>query len=178
MPARLTLLALLVLVPISLTACGKREEAANDALASRLDALDRRLGAVDQRLQDMEKRLPPTERLQNDVRLLEQRLTGAEAKATQALETAKAAPVLPPVAASWPTGSTGPGKRPDMLERRTALAGLMSDYRRKLADLSKQQGPNVDPMERSAARRELRAWYIARRRAILTGQPVPEPPTP
>ena len=65
-----------------------------------------------------------------------------------------------------------------MLERRTALAGLMSDYRRKLADLSKQQGPNVDPMERSAARRELRAWYIARRRAILTGQPVPEPPTP
>jgi len=170
MPARLTLLALLVLVPISLTACGKREEAANDALASRLDALDRRLGAVDQRLQDMEKRLPPTERLQNDVRLLEQRLTGAEAKATQALETAKAA--------SGPTGSTGPGKRPDMLERRTALAGLMSDYRRKLADLSKQQGPNVDPMERSAARRELRAWYIARRRAILTGQPVPEPPTP
>ena len=106
MPARLTLLALLVLVPISLTACGKREEAANDALASRLDALDRRLGAVDQRLQDMEKRLPPTERLQNDVRLLEQRLTGAEAKATQALETAKAAPVLPPVAASWPAAPT------------------------------------------------------------------------
>jgi hypothetical protein len=174
MPGRLTLLALLVLVPISLAACGKREEPANDALASRLDALDQRLGAVDQRLQDMEKRLPPTERLQNDVRLLEQRLTGAEAKATQALETAKAAPVLPPVAATGPTGST----RPDMLERRTALAGLMSEYRRKLADLSKQQGPKVDPMERSAARREIRAWYIARRRAILTGQPVPEPPAP
>jgi hypothetical protein len=178
MPARLTLLAVLVLVPISLAACGKREEPANDALASKLDALDRRLGAVDQRLQDMEKRLPPADRLQNDVRLLEQRLTGAEAKATQALETAKAAPVLPPVAATGPTGSTRPGNRPDMLERRTALAGLMSEYRRKLADLSKQQGANVDPMERSAARRELRAWYIARRRAILTGQPVPEPPTP
>src|SRR5262245_11634680 len=111
MPARLTLLAVLVLVPISLAACGKREEPANDALASKLDALDRRLGAVVQRIQDMEKRLPPTERLQNDVRLLEQRLTGAEAKATQALETAKAAPVLPPVAATGPTGSTRPGDR-------------------------------------------------------------------
>ena len=172
------MLALLVLLAIPLAACGKREEPASDALASRLDGLDRRLGTVDQRLQDMEKRLPATERLQNDVRLLEQRLTGAEAKATQALETAKAAPVLPPVAGTGPTGGTGPGNRPDMLERRTALAGLMSEYRRKLADLSKQQGPNVDPVERSAARREIRAWYIARRRAILTGQPVPEPPSP
>ena len=66
-------------------------------------------------------------------------------------------------------GSTRLGNRPDMLERRTALAGLMSEYRRKLADLSKQQGPNADPMERSAARREIRAWYIARRRAIHRG---------
>ena len=166
--------ALMVLVLLPLVACGKREETAGDPLASRLDALERRLDSIDQRLGGLEKVVPPTARLQDDVRLLEQRLTGAEAKATQALETAKTAPTLPPVAPTGPAAGTRTGERPDMLERRTALAGLMTEYRRKLADVTKQLGPNADAMERAAARREVRAWYIARRRAILMGRPMPD----
>src|SRR5215475_10172716 len=166
-PPSVALLALALV----LVACGKREDS-DDPQATRLDALERRLDSIDQRLGGLEKVVPPTARLQDDVRLLEQRLTGAEAKATQALETAKTAPTLPPVAPTGPAG-TRTGERPDMLERRTALAGLMTEYRRKLADVTKQLGPNADAMERAAARREVRAWYIARRRAILTDRPMP-----
>src|SRR5262245_17776381 len=166
---------LVALALVSLGGCGKRDDAPGDAVAGRLDALERRLDSIDQRLGGLEKVVPPTARLQDDVRLLEQRLTGAEAKATQALETAKTAPTLPPVAPTGPAaGSRTTGERPDMLERRTALAGLMTEYRRKLADVTRQLGPNADAMERAAARREVRTWYIARRRANLMGRPMPD----
>lgn len=168
--------ALLVLVLLSLAACGKREETASDPQASRLDALERRLDSIDQRLGGLEKDMSATARLQDEVRLLEQRLTGAEAKATQALETAKTAPTLPPVAPTGRAAVPPSGERPDMVERRTALAELMTEYRRKLTDVTKELGPNADAMERAAARREVRAWYIARRRAILMGRPLPEGP--
>jgi hypothetical protein len=174
MPLHPPTFAMLALALLSLAACGKREETASDPLASRLDALDRRLDSIDQRLGGLEKELPATARLRDDVRLLEQRLTGAEAKATQALETAKTAPTLPPVAPTGPAAVTRPGERPDMVERRTALAGLMTEYRRKLSDVTKELGPNADAMERAAARREVRAWYIARRRALLMGRPLPD----
>ncbi len=174
MPLHPPTFALLALALLSLAACGKREETASDPLASRLDALERRLDSIDQRLGGLEKELPATARLRDDVRLLEQRLTGAEAKATQALETAKAAPTLPPVAPTGPAAVPRPGERPDVVERRTALATLMTEYRRKLSDVTKELGPNADAMERAAARREVRAWYIARRRALLMGRPLPD----
>jgi hypothetical protein len=182
MPLHSPTLVLLALALVPLAGCGKRDDTASDPLAGRLDGLERRFDAIDQRLAGLEKQQSAAERLRDDVRLLEQRLTGAEAKATQALETAKTAKTaatLPPVAPSGAQAATHPGERPDLLDRRAALADLATDYRRKLSELAKQQGAaGADPMERAAARREVRAWYIARRRAILRGQPLPDAGAP
>src|SRR5262249_2205693 len=179
MPLHLPTCALLALALVPLAGCEKRDDAPSDPHAGRLDGLERRLDAIEQRLAGLEKEQPAAERLRDDVRLLEQRLTGAEAKATQALETAKTAATLPPVAPTGAPAATRPGARPDLLDRRAALADLATDYRRKLAELAKQQGAaGTDAMERAAARRAGRAWYTARRRAILRGQPLPDAGAP
>src|SRR5262249_60283936 len=104
---------------------------------------------------------------------------GKAGEALGAARPAKPAATLPPVAPPGAQAVPPPGARPDLLDRRAALADLATDYRRKLSELAKQQGAaGADPMERAAARREVRAWYIARRRAILRGQPLPDAGAP
>lgn len=154
--------------------CGERD----DALQGRVQALEQRLAGLEQRLTSVDKDLPTGERLRNDLRAVEQRLGAVEAKATEALETAKAAPPpTSPAAAAASRGGresvAGPA-RPDPAVRRAQLGGLMTEYRHRLDDLKKQQGPEATPAERIAGRREVREWYIARRRAILAGQPLPD----
>jgi hypothetical protein len=157
-----------------LAACGSREEAGQGRDQARIDALDRRLGTLEQRLSTIEKDIPGGEPLRDEVHALEQRLGAAEAKATQALETAKTAPPAAP-------GASGPGARGmaalrpapfDPVERREQLNALTLEYRRKLAALPMQDGAQAGPAERMAARRQLRDWYIAHRRAILSGRPL------
>ena len=43
-----------------------------------------------------------------------------------------------------------------------------------LAELQTQEGASADPAARMAARREVRQWYLARRRAVLMGKPLPD----
>ncbi|HJW69159.1 MAG TPA: hypothetical protein VJ829_07375, partial [Candidatus Binatia bacterium] len=66
------------------------------------------------------------------------------------------------------------------LERRAQLGALMTEYRRRLSDMAKQQDSQTSVADRLAARRSLREWYIAHRRAILAGRPLPDwhPETP
>ncbi len=165
----------LVLVPLA--ACGE-PDGSIDTLKGRLglDALERRVADLDKRLSAMEKALPATESLRDDVRALEQRLAISEAKAPQVLETGKAAPLPPASLAVSPGGPAAPlhTERPDAAQRREQLTALSTEYRRKLADLATQRTQNASRLEHSAARRELRQWYIARRRAILRGQPLPD----
>src|SRR5262245_39578437 len=159
-----------------LVACGGGgEEASQGRDQARLEAIDRHLGTLEQRLAVIEKELPAGERLRNDLHALEQRVGAVEAKATQALETAKAAPP-PTVAAPPAAGATGaPARAPvDPAERRAQLNTLMTEYRRRLSALSTREAAQMSPTERLAARRELSAWFRAHRRAILSGRPLPD----
>jgi hypothetical protein len=158
----------LVVVP----GCGERDD---DALAGRVQALEQRMAAIDRRLAAIDQNLPTSERMQSDLHALEQRLGGVEAKATEALETAKAPPPPRAPTVTGPRGRReGEGRSgPDPAERRAQLGALMTEYRRRLDEV-KRQGSGTSPAELMAARREVRDWYIARRRAILSGQPLPD----
>jgi hypothetical protein len=157
------------------TACAEPDQT---AMQGRVQAIDKRLDAIDQRLAALGRDVPGDARLRGDLQALERRIGAAESKATQALETAKSTP--PPAGAAAP-GPAGRPRRegaqhpspPDPLVRRAELGSLMTEYRRRLSDLKRQQG-NASPQEQLAARREVRDWYIARRRAIISGQPLPD----
>lgn len=157
----------LVIVP----GCGERDE----VLQGRVQALEQRLAAIDQRLAAIDQNLPTGERMRNDLRAVEQRLAAVEAKATEALETAKAPPPPPPPTATGPRArrEAEARPRPDPEQRRAQLGALMTEYRRRLDEV-KRQGAGGNPGEQMAARREVRDWYITRRRAILAGQPLPD----
>jgi hypothetical protein len=174
--------SIVVGVAITLSACGGHGDSQPGEEQSRLEVMQRRLDQLDQRLATTEKDLAADARLSEDVRALEQRLGAVDAKATQALDAAK----RPPAPAAAPAG-TGAGAGaaarlapPDPLEHRAQLGALMTEYRRRLSDMAKQQDAQTSAADRLAARRSLRAWYIAHRRAILAGRPLPDwhPETP
>ena len=157
-----------------LAACGGRDDASRDRERARLDALEQRLGALEQRLAAIDKDLPTGERLRSDLQALAQRLGAAESKAAEALERAKSAPPPPPPRPA-PRGRRDVAPepaRPDPAERRAQLGVLMTEYRRRLAEVRRQ--PGVTPADQMAARRAVRDWYIARRRAIIAGEPLPD----
>src|SRR5262245_22947769 len=160
-----------------LSACGGHDDATQGQEHAQLDAMERRLDALDQRLATTEKELAAGGRLRDDMHALEQRLAAAEAKVTQALDLAKRPP--PPAAATGATAAA-PARPapPDPIERRAQLGALMMEYRRRLAALA-QYSPAA-PADRLAARRAVRDWYIAHRRAILAGRPLQDwhPETP
>jgi hypothetical protein len=157
------------------TACAEPDRSALDG---RVQALEKRLDAMDQRLATLGRDVPSGEKVRDDQRSLEQRLAAVEAKATEALAAAKAAPP----AAAAATGGAGQARREsaargtmaDATARREQLGQLMTEYRRRLADVKRERGANASPAEQMAARREVRDWSIARRRAILSGEAVPE----
>jgi uncharacterized protein len=156
---------------ILLSACRGGDESAHDRERARLDTVEQRLGTLEQRLAAIDKDLPTGERLRDDLHALEQRVGAVESKATEALETAKSAPT----AAPRRKGDVAPAPpRPAPAERRAQLAALMTEYRRRLADVRRQESPGASPADQMAARRAVRDWYIARRRAIIGGQPLPD----
>jgi hypothetical protein len=161
---------------VLLVACGSRDESPSGREQGRLDAVDRRLDALEQRLGAIERDVASAGRVRDDLHAFEQRLGAAEAKATQALDTAKAVPPpAPPAAAPHAPGAAA--QRPaavDPVQRREQIDALMDEYRRRLKELTDQQGAQANPADRMAGRRALRDWYIARRRAILMGRPLPD----
>jgi hypothetical protein len=167
---------------ILLSACRGGDEPSHDRERARLDAVEQRLGTLEQRLAAIDKDLPTGERLRNDLHALEQRVGAVESKATEALETAKSArgtgapaPSAPPPAAPRRRGDVTPAPtRLAPAERRAQLAALMTEYSRRLADVRRQESPGAGPADQMAARRAVRDWYIARRRAIIAGQPLPD----
>jgi len=163
-------------VAITLSACGGRDDSQPGPDQSRLEVMERRLDQLDQRLATTEKDLAAGGRLSEDVRALEQRLGAVDAKATQALDAAKRppAPAAAPAGTGAAAGAAARPAPPDPLERRAQLGDLMTEYRRRLADLAKQQDSQTSAADRLAARRSLREWYIAHRRAILAGRPLPD----
>jgi hypothetical protein len=166
-------LALLLVGLPMLPACGGRDDTPQGKEQAQLEVIQRRLDALDQRLATTEKDLAAGARLRDDLQALEQRVGAAEAKVSQALEAAKQ---RPPAPAAGPTGApvaSAPRHAPDPAERRAQLAELMTEYRRRLTALS-QQDPQASPSDRMAGRRSLREWYIAHRRAILAGRPLPD----
>jgi len=88
----------------------------------------------------------------------------------------------PPPAAATGASAAAPARPapPDPIERRAQLGELMAEYRRRLAALASAQDAQTSPVDRLAARRAVRDWYIAHRRAILAGRPLPDwhPQTP
>jgi len=168
MPRAVTLL--LVGLPL-LFACGGRDDTPQGKDQAQLEVMQRRLDALDQRLATTEKDLAAGARLREDMHALEQRVGAAEAKVTQALEVAKQRPPAPAEAPGAPTGSTARPALPDPMERRAQLSELMTEYRRRLNALG-QGDPQANPADRLAARRSLREWYVAHRRAILAGRPM------
>jgi hypothetical protein len=170
---------ILVGLPI-LSACGGHDDATQGQQHAQLDAMERRLDALDQRLAATEKDLAADGRLRDDIHALEQRIAAAEAKVTQALDLAKRPP--PPPAAATGASAAAPARPapPDPIERRAQLGELMAEYRRRLAALASAQDAQTSPVDRLAARRAVREWYIAHRRAILAGRPLPDwhPATP
>jgi hypothetical protein len=163
----------LLTVAIAFAACGQPDEATR----ARIDGVERRLDALEQRLAAVAKEIAGEERVREELRALEQRVGAAEAKATQALETARTAPPPAPAAAGRPQGGGATPEapaRPDARERRAQLDALGTEYRRRLAEADARLGPDASVTDRIAARRTVRDWYLARRRAILTGQPLPE----
>jgi hypothetical protein len=170
---------ILVGLPI-FSACGGRDDTTQGQEHGRLDAMERRLDALDQRLATTEKDLAAGARLRDDVHALEQRLGAAEAKVTQALEMAKRPPSPPAAATGAAAAAPARPAAPDPAERREQLGALMMEYRRRLSALASQQDSQTAPADRMAARRSVRDWYIAHRRAILAGRPLPDwhPETP
>ncbi len=171
-------LRVLPFVVTTLVACTGPEQGADQRLQARLDALAQRLDAIDQRLGAIDRDLPTGERLRSDLASVEQRLSAVDAKATEALATATkaAAERAAEPATGRPGGRTTappPSPQVDPTERRNQLGALMAEYRQRLADLQ-QQGGASSPAERAAARRQVREWYLARRRAILSGRPLPD----
>jgi BMFP domain-containing protein YqiC len=155
-----------------LSACGGGDEASRDRGQARLDAMEQRLGTLEQRLAAIDKALPAGERLRGDLNALEQRVGAIDAKVTAALEMAKKAPA-PAAAQPRAKRDVAPSPaRPDAAERRAQLGALMTEYRRRLDEVRRQQQAGTNPMDQMAARRAVREWYIARRRAILAGQPL------
>jgi hypothetical protein len=168
--------ALGVLVLASLVACGGPDRPADTRQdRSELDALERRLTDLDRRLSAIEKTPSGADGARADIRALEQRVANSEAKAAQALETAKRAaassrsPVVVPGAPAQPVRAD----QVDPEKRREQLNDLSNEYFRKRADLATAT-QNQSRLEQTAARRELRQWYMSRRRAILRGEPPPE----
>jgi uncharacterized coiled-coil protein SlyX len=164
----------IVLAFAVLLACGKGDDTTS---RGRLDAVERRLDSLEQRLAAIDKELPTGERLRNDLHALEQRLGAVESKATQALERAKATPPPAPGAPSQGKQATAaPPERAhaDAIQRREQLGALMTEYRRRLNEVRRSQPPGASPADQMAARRAVRDWYIARRRAIIAGKPLPE----
>ena len=156
------------------TACAEPDQT---AMQGRVQAIEKRLDAIDQRLAALGREVPGDARLRGDLQALERRIAAVESKATEALQTAKSAPAGAAAAAA----AAGRQRRdaaqhaspPDPLVRRAQLGSLMTEYRKRLSDLKRQQA-NASPQEQLAARREVRDWYIARRRAIIAGQPLPD----
>jgi hypothetical protein len=169
-------------VATTLSGCGGHDDSQAGREQSRLEVMERRLDQLDQRLATTEKDLAAGARLSEDVRALEQRLGAVDAKATQALDAAKhpPGPAAPPAGTGAGAGAAARPAQPDPLERRAQLGALMTEYRRRLSDMTKQQDSQANPADRMAARRSLREWYIAHRRAILAGRPLPDwhPETP
>jgi len=165
---------------LSLVACAGPDQGAEQRLQVRLDALDKRLDAVDTRLADLAREQATGQRLRDDLQALDRRLGAIDAKATEALDAATKAAAQRPSAAvagrpAAPAGAPARGVQPiDPQERRAQLGTLMTEYRRRLSELQTQQGAGADPADRMAARRQVREWYLARRRAVLMGQPLPD----
>jgi hypothetical protein len=158
-----------------LSACGGGDGGGRDPERARLDTLEQRLGALEQRLAAIDKDLPTGERMRGDVMALERRVAAVESKATQALETAKTPPptTTPAPARRGARREASPeATRQETMERRAQLETLMTEYRHRLDEL--RHGPAGSPADQMAARRALREWYITRRRAIITGTPVPD----
>jgi hypothetical protein len=156
-------------------ACGRGDDTAS---RGRLDAVERRLDALEQRLAAIDKDLPTGERLRTDLHALEQRLGAVEAKATEALEQAKTAPPPAPSTAARSKAAAPPEDparaRQEAMQRREQLSALMAEYRRRLGEIRREQPPGASPADQMAARRAVRDWYIARRRAIIAGEPLPD----
>jgi hypothetical protein len=172
--------SIVVGVAIPLSACGGHDDSQPGREQSRLEVMERRLDQLDQRLATTEKDLAAGARLSENMRALEQRLGAVDAKATQALDAAKRPPAPATPARTGAAGAAAQPAPPDPLERRAQLGALMTEYRRRLSDMAKQQDSQTSVADRLAARRSLREWYIAHRRAILAGRPLPDwhPETP
>ena len=164
---------------LAFVACAGPDQSAEQRLHARLDALDERLDAVDARLGDLAREQASGQRLRDDLQALDRRLGALDAKTTEALDSAaKAASSRPSAPAT--TGKAAPAGEPsaarqapkvDPQERRAQLGDLMNEYRRRLSELQTEQG-TADPAARLAARRQVREWYLARRRALLLGTPL------
>ncbi len=168
---RLRTSTVLPLVLALVAACGGGKDSGERA---RLDAIDQRLDALDQRLAAIDQSLPTGERLRSDLQSLEQRVSAVESKATQALENARNAPpaATPPAKHGAKRDDIPAPARIDTAARRAQLSALMLEYRQRL-DAVRRQGA-ASPEDQMAARRAVRDWYIARRRAILAGVPPPD----
>jgi hypothetical protein len=166
---------------LALAACADPDHAVEQRLQARLEALGQRLDAADARLADLAREQASNQRLRDDLQALDRRLGALDAKTTEALDAAARSAAQRPSAPAKGSRAAAPADAPaagapavDAQERRAQLSDLMGEYRRRLSELRVQQGSGADPAERMAARRQLREWYLARRRALLMGKPLPD----
>jgi hypothetical protein len=156
-----------------------------DATKTRLEALEGRLTLVDTLLSNPEMDLPDAQALRDEIKGMDGRIASAEARASEALGLAKAAPPPSAGVAAVP-GSAAPGAPPSnpaeaaMVDRarRDAMAQLNQQYRQRLQAMRGAQDAGADTVQRRDQRRELSRWFREQRRAILLGQTATPPPAP
>src|SRR5262245_4609263 len=164
---------------LALAACAGPDQGAEQRLQARLDSLEKRLDTVDARLGDLARDQAGGQRLRDDLQALDRRLGALDAKTTEAMDAAAKAAAQRPAASGGKAAAAAPeaparrAPAVDPQERRAQLGDLTAEYRRRLAELQMQEGA-ADPAARMAARRQVRQWYLERRRAVLMGRPLPD----
>ncbi len=168
-----------ILVAGALTGCGDQQ----DVVKTRLEAIEARLGRIETRISNAEKDIPDAQALRDELKTLDGRIAAADARATEALTTARTVPAAP----AAPTGARpgapaaaapAPGA-PGQIDtaRRDALGTLNAEYRQRLEALRGGQD-DATTAQRRDQRRELSRWFREQRRAILLGQTATPPPAP
>jgi hypothetical protein len=150
-----------------------------DATKARLEALEGRLSRIETRLSNAEKDIPDAQALRDEIKGMDGRVAAAEARAAEALSTARTAVAGGAAAAGSPAAPGSPGEAA-MLDRarRDAMANLNAEYRKRLQAMRGANDAGADTAQRRDQRRELSRWFREQRRAILLGQAATPPPAP
>jgi outer membrane murein-binding lipoprotein Lpp len=143
---------------------------------SNLSALEARIAALERRLDARRAGRPPeeapavgtsapadgTDRLEADVRSLEQRLADVESEMA----------LFRDVVAEGALGdeAAGEARRARRLERRERMRDLTAEYRQRLAEVRQEYRDDPGNRERQRSLREVVEWYRDERRAIMRGR--------